>query len=215
MKNLKTELWAVAVVLLALVLPSCSDGASDLLGGVPAETKGVMVIKPADLAQKSDIKGFLKKMGFRGKDKKTFDAVMELFEEGGIGLDCMVAFEYEEGGYLSFVINDKKKFAEAELIGENTDKNKQDGFVYYEVNGTEGRTNIIVDGRKAWLAFGDTDVDGQIEAVKKFQGLGKDKSVLSIPHFSENMQDGDMNVFLNIEEIVGFTRFKGQEQEDG
>lgn len=192
-----------AALLSALFFASCSDSPSDLIEYVPRESKAVMVFRPADLAEKADVQKFGKKFAQGKNDKKALNMAMELFgEDSGINMEQAVLFEYEEAGYLAFIIDDEKKFAKTELIDGYTSKVESGDLPYYEVDDTDGHVNIVLDGKKAWLAIGDMDVDDAVDAVKKFTSLDKDKKITSEPGFTDNMKGGDVALYVNMESVM-------------
>lgn len=110
-------------------------------------------------------------------------------------------FEYENAGYLSFIISDQDKFEKLDLVDENLNKTEVNGMKAYESDGN-GNANIIVDGKKAWLCLSKDDISDQADAVKTFSSLKKDDSVTSINGFADNMGGGDIDVFINVEELM-------------
>lgn len=68
----------------------------------------------------------------------------------------------------------------------------------YEADGDA--PSVVVDGSKAWLC--PKNLDDAIDAVKTFIALDKEKSVAEAPGFADNMSDGDMNIYFNMEEIM-------------
>ena len=190
---------AVALLLTVFVFASCSDSPSDLVNYVPKESKAVMVFKPGDLAKKGNLEKYVKKFP---KDK--FGEAAEFIKtcmkgESGIDMEQMVLFEYEGDGYLSFVISDESKFEKLDLIADNTTKGESGGLTTYEAD-SKGTPSVVVDGSKAWLC--PKNLDDGIDAVKTFIALDKEKSVAEAPGFADNMSDGDLNIYFNMEEIM-------------
>lgn len=190
---------AVALLLTVFVFASCSDSPSDLVNYVPKESKAVMVFKPGDLAKKGNLEKYVKKF-----PKEKFGEAAEFIKtcmkgESGIDMEQMVLFEYEGDGYLSFVISDESKFEKLDLIADNTTKGESGGLTTYEAD-SKGAPSVVVDGSKAWLC--PKNLDDGIDAVKTFIALDKEKSVAEAPGFADNMSDGDMNIYINMEEIM-------------
>lgn len=190
---------AVALLLTVFVFASCSDNPSDLVNYVPKESKAVMVFKPGDLAKKGNLEKYVKKF-----PKEKFGEAAEFIKtcmkgESGIDMEQMVLFEYDGDGYLSFVISDESKFEKLELIADNTTKGESGGLTTYEAD-SKGAPSVVVDGGKAWLC--PKNLDDGIDAVKTFIALDKEKSVAEAPGFADNMSDGDLNIYINMEEIM-------------
>ena len=190
---------AVALLLTVFVFASCSDSPSDLVNYVPKESKAVMVFKPGDLAKKGNLEKYVKMF-----PKEKFGEAAEFIKtcmkgESGIDMEQMVLFEYEGDGYLSFVISDESKFEKLDLIADNTTKGESGGLTTYEAD-SKGTPSVVVDGSKAWLC--PKNLDDGIDAVKTFIALDKEKSVAEAPGFADNMSDGDLNIYFNMEEIM-------------
>ena len=93
----------------------------------------------------------------------------------------------------------KGKFEKLDLVADNTTKGESDGLTTYEAD-SKGAPSVVVDGSKAWLC--PKNLDDGIDAVKTFIALDKEKSVAEAPGFADNMSDGDMNIYINMEEIM-------------
>lgn len=205
---MKTRLFSKLSMLVALstvlFFVSCSKTPEDLINYVPKESMVVVTARPADLVKKADAEGLMKKMGMDRSDRKEFDKVLDIFNgESGVNMEQVVLFEYDQrGAFLSFIIDDEKKFEEIELIADYTTKHDNKDLTYYEFDDLE-TLNLVVDGGYAWLAMGEYDADEAIDAVKKFTDLGSDESIASVPGFTENMTaGGDINVYVNIEAAI-------------
>ena len=184
---------AVALLLTVFVFASCSDSPSDLVNYVPKESKAVMVFKPGDLAKKGNLEKYVKKF-----PKEKFGEAAEFIKtcmkgDSGIDMEQMVLFEYEGDCYLSFVISDEDD--ESNI----PDQEESGGLTTYEAD-SKGAPSVVVDGSKAWLC--PKNLDDGIDAVKTFIALDKEKSVAEAPGFADNMSDGDMNIYINMEEIM-------------
>lgn len=200
-KAFSTRLMAVAMVLATVLsLASCSDSPADLINFVPNDTKAVLTFKPKDIAKKGNMEKYLKMVPNKDSNKKAIAFAKQCSNgESGIDLEQMVVFEYENNAYISFIINDIDKFSELNLIKDNTTKGKTDGFVTFE--GDDKKIpNIVVDGKAAWLSSGD--LSDLTDAVKTFTSLDKDKSVAAVNGFKDNMADGDLNIYINLEEVM-------------
>lgn len=206
----RLNLIAALAAVMSVFATSCSDSTSDLLGLVPAETKGVVVMKPMGLMEKVDMDNISRMMMLKGEDKKAFNEVKDFVLESGIDFEQVVAFEYENNFYISFIIDDEDAFAKTSVVKDNMTKSKSKGFTCYEVDKSDGQANIVVDGNMAWFAAGPSlDLDTQIDAIESFKNLDKDRSVLSIDNFEENMIAGDATVYLNIEELMDLAEENG------
>lgn len=209
-KSLTSHIAAMALLLMAVVgFASCSDSVSDLINYVPKETKAVLVFKPQDIATKGNLEKLLKQIPTpSNKDNK---AALSFFKDclngdSGIDMEQMVLFEYENDAYLSFIVSDFDKFDKLEVVEDNFTKSKIEGLEAYEGDGQ----NIIADGKKVWLCSGK-DVNDCVENVKMFTGLDKDKSVMSVNGFEANMSGGDLNAFVNMEEIMAMGGGMGEQ----
>ena len=197
-----SRLMAVALVLATVLsFASCSDNPADLINYVPNDTKAVLTFKPKDLAKKGNLEKYLKMIPKKDKNKEAIAFVKDCFNgESGINMDQMVVFEYENVGYLMFIIDDVDKFGKLDIVAENMTKGKTDDFVTFE--GDKSTPSIVLDGKTACLCFGNEDLSDLTDAMKTFSSLDKDKSVASFKGFTDNMSDGDLNFFINIEEAM-------------
>ncbi len=198
------RLMALALVLATVLsFASCSDSPADLINYVPNDTKAVLTIKPKDLAKKGNLEKYIKLIPM---DKDTKDAVAfakECFNgESGINMEQIVVFEYENAAYMMFVIDDIDKFSKLDLVAENMTKGKTDGFDTFEGD-SKKKPSIVIDGKTACIGFGNNlDLSDIVDAMKTFSSLDKDKSVASLKGFTDNMGNGDLNVFINLEEAM-------------
>lgn len=209
-KSLTSHIAAMALLLMAIVcLASCSESSSDLINYVPKDSKAVLVLKPQDLAAKGNLEKLIKQIPATKSDVKTLVGFVKkcLNGESGIDMEQVVVFEYENNAYISFVINDFDKFEKLDVIEDNFSKTKINGFEAYE---GDVLSNIVVDGKKAWLSSAK-DIEDLADAVKTFTSLGKDNTIASVSGFEENMADGDIKVFVNVADLMAMGGGMGEQ----
>ncbi|GEM_PF-373928 len=211
-KSLRIQFLAAMAIILSLFANSCSESPKDLVKLIPAETKGVLILKPETLAQKVDIKKLEKGLDFSEKEKESFADMMQLATEGGIDLEQIIFFEYQENFFASFLIKDEEAFSKTNLIRDNFTKSEMSGFTCYEMDDNK-EINILIDGKKAWMAAGDKcDIDVAADNVKTFLSLKEEASIAASKAFNENMGQGDISFYMNMEEIMDFAEKEGLPQ---
>ena len=197
-----------AAVLAAFMLASCADKESDLLSMVPKDTKGVLVVKPLDLAKKAD----LQNLTLKNVNQEMFNQINSFFN-GDMGVDPkeVVVFEYEKEVWALFNVADESKLV-AEFGGEKV-ASSGDGTTVYAHRGNQISVNGglgLFSSLSSWSEKEAERNNGKIiDMMHRLMNLKEKQSVVSIPKFTSNMSGKDAHMYLNIGEICDMVEKEG------
>ncbi len=191
MKNLMNFRMMLAAILAAFVFASCADKSSDLLSMVPKETKGLLLVKPLDLAKKAN----LQNLTLKNVSKEDFDKINAFFN-GDMGVDPeeVAVFEYNTNIYALFNVKDEDTLAST-LSDIGFSKESVGGCNIY----SDRSDRIAVkDGLGMLVTVYGDDLTGVAGDINRFINLPEGQSVMAIPQFAESMTGKDMHAYLNI-----------------
>jgi len=182
---MKTKLLIPLVVLLALILPSCSSGesadAGDLIATVPSDASLVAVANLKTIIEKADTKNL-------GESSPEL-ADLICNPENGIEPSVAVIFNVGYYTYVSGIAADPAKFKAAIEKKKNVKFEPQEGI------DTGG--NFAVSANQYWVNITGNYIDAR--EVKHFSTLDKTQSFLSNPQSEALCKfDKDIEGWANI-----------------
>lgn len=199
------------VIMVALMATSCSNSnsgdARDLLGTVPSDAAGVMVV---------NVKSVLEKTGFKVKDgvvtppeevKKSMDESSDkdsmeslkalLAGDAGVAFSAAVAF-YADQPYLTVILDDPAKTRK--FIAEKTETE------FVETEGVEISGEYAIKGNQLWVAGQSSP---RPEQINKFVTLSEKQSYLSSKYADQLISLS--NDFNTIADLSNLSRVLGMQ----